>query len=98
MVGVAFHCARRERVFERETFRFGGYRHGYLFSLSVSDSASAAVIVRFGSVGLEPVVRKRSPTRIDVCFMLVSRFVKEPHPALWAQTEAIRLTNRLERQ
>ena len=30
--------------------------------------------------------------------MLVSRIVEEPHPALWAQAEAIFLTNRLERQ
>lgn len=24
--GAAFHCARRERVFERDTLRFGGYQ------------------------------------------------------------------------
>ncbi len=30
--------------------------------------------------------------------MLVARVIKKPHPTLWAQAEAIFLTDRLERQ
>ena len=40
---------------------------------------------------------KRRPSWIDGSLMLVARIVQKPRPTLWAQAEAIVLTDRLER-
>src|SRR6476661_5961139 len=85
VVAVVFQFARRERVLERDVFRFG----------TATSVLSLCVGGRRRRGGTETLQRR--PPGVDDVVMVV-RVVCEPRPALGAQTRAVLPAHRLERQ
>src|SRR5690606_32573896 len=97
--GFAFHWARRARVLARDILRLGtamiissSYWPGPVLALG------AAVFASVVGVGVLCQPGESSPPGVDRLFVLVPRFVKQTHSALWAQAGAVVLANGLERQ
>ena len=82
VVGVAFQFARRERVLERDVFRFG---------------TATSVPLLFVTAGRLGDALQRRPPRVDY-FMVVCRILREMGSALGAQSRAVLPAHRLERQ
>ena len=84
---VAFHIDRRERVLERDIFRFG-----------TATSVPLLFVVRRPRVGGQRRQRLECrPPGVDLLVMVL-RVVLEPRPALGAQARAVVPAHRLERQ
>ena len=84
VVAVVFQLARRERVLEREVFRFG-------------TATSVPFLSRVSRVGVPGQSGQGRPPRVEQ-FMGVRRVVRETEPALRAQSRAVLPAHRLERQ
>src|SRR5690606_2925250 len=101
--GFAFHWARRARVLARDILRLGTAMviSSSLWPGPVSASAAVISCVFLGAdvgIGVLCQPRERGPPGVCRLFVLVPRFVKQSHTALWAQAGAVFLTNGLERQ
>src|SRR5436190_16017824 len=84
--GAAFQFARRERVLEREVFRFGTATSGPLLWVLVP-----------GVSGLGEHPAQGGPPRVDRVVVMV-RVLREQGPALGTQARAVLSAYRLERQ
>lgn len=82
--GVAFQLARRERVLEREVFRFG-------------TATSVPFLSRVSRVGVPGQLSQGRPPRVEQ-FMGVRRILRQVEPALRAQPRAVVTAYRLEGQ
>ncbi len=93
---VVFHWLRRERVFERDIFRFGT---GTVLTSSQSFSSHWAAGGKYLSKGLNLEIGvleiKRPqprPAGIDNLVGMILRQIRPFTPAIWAQAKAILIT------
>jgi hypothetical protein len=95
VVAVVFQFARRDRVLERDIFRFGTATSVLFLCVGARAGGLATV---FGCPALvEGEALQRRPPRVDDV-VLVVRVVREACPAFGAQPRAVVPAHRLERQ